>query len=105
MYSIWVNLPSFFHDQGLGTITLPPHTDFGGSSHTDPHPRQEQGGKGEQAAIIGDEVLDFPLATGGCPFHRHPSATVYAAGRDNRTKSGASQRLTPPFLRFAVSVD
>ena len=24
MYSIWVNLPSFFHDQGLGTITLPP---------------------------------------------------------------------------------
>lgn len=38
MCAVWVNLPSFFHDQGLGTITLPPHTDFGSSSHTDPTP-------------------------------------------------------------------
>ena len=38
MCAVWVNLPSFFHDQGLGTITLPLHTDFGSSSHTDPTP-------------------------------------------------------------------
>ena len=50
MYSIWVNLPSFFHDQGLGTITLPPHTDFGGSSHTDPHPRQPPPPRGTQTS-------------------------------------------------------
>lgn len=48
--SIWVNLPSFFHDQGLGTITLPPHTDFGSSSLTEPYPRQPPPLQGNQTS-------------------------------------------------------